>query len=59
MDYMERIRQISPSHLFQAKKNPPLTEKHKSERLEFERKYMSWDKVHEWESVIFSDEKKF
>ena len=39
-----RIRQISPSRLFQAKKNPSLTEKHKSERLEFGRKYMSWDK---------------
>ncbi|OXA38649.1 Transposable element Tc3 transposase [Folsomia candida] len=35
---------------------PPLTQCHKDARLEFARKYMSWDK--EWQKVIFTDEKK-
>ncbi|OXA38618.1 Transposable element Tc3 transposase [Folsomia candida] len=36
---------------------PPLTQRHKDARLEFARKYMSWEK--EWQKVIFTDEKKF
>ncbi len=36
---------------------PPLTKKHKDERLKFAREHMTWDK--EWKRVVFSDEKKF
>uniref|UniRef100_A0A915CR11 Transposase Tc1-like domain-containing protein n=1 Tax=Ditylenchus dipsaci TaxID=166011 RepID=A0A915CR11_9BILA len=36
---------------------PNLTDQHRRDRLEFARLHMSW--THEWESVIFSDEKKF
>ena len=36
---------------------PPLTNQHKVDRLEFAREHMTW--TTEWESIIFSDEKKF
>lgn len=39
------------------KRKPPLTLQHINARLQFAQKYMSWSK--EWQSVIFSDEKKF
>uniref|UniRef100_A0A915EPL0 Tc3 transposase DNA binding domain-containing protein n=1 Tax=Ditylenchus dipsaci TaxID=166011 RepID=A0A915EPL0_9BILA len=39
------------------KATPNLTDQHRRDRLEFARLHMSW--THEWESVIFSDEKKF
>uniref|UniRef100_A0A915DB00 N(6)-L-threonylcarbamoyladenine synthase n=1 Tax=Ditylenchus dipsaci TaxID=166011 RepID=A0A915DB00_9BILA len=37
------------------KATPNLTDQHRRDRLEFARLHMSW--THEWESVIFSDEK--
>jgi transposase len=36
---------------------PPLTEAHKSARLEFAKSHMDWEK--KWQNVIFSDEKKW
>uniref|UniRef100_A0A915DS67 Transposable element Tc3 transposase n=1 Tax=Ditylenchus dipsaci TaxID=166011 RepID=A0A915DS67_9BILA len=39
------------------KATPNLTDQHRRDRLEFAHLHMSW--THEWESVIFSDEKKF
>lgn len=36
---------------------PPLTQRHKDDRLEFARTHQTWDK--EWKKVVFSDEKKF
>lgn len=38
-------------------KKPPLTEKHKMERLLFAEQHVTWEK--KWHQVIFSDEKKF
>ena len=58
---VRRIQQIlsSQSHIKYKKmlKKPPLTKKHKIDRLNFAKKYMSW--TSEWSKVIFSDEKKF
>ena len=39
------------------KKIPPLTKKHKDNRLTFAREYMAW--TNEWKKVVFTDEKKF
>ena len=39
------------------KRKPKLTDDHKSARLAFAQKHMTWNL--EWRSVIFSDEKKF
>ena len=39
------------------KKKPLLTKKHKIERLNCARSWMSWEK--EWYKIVFSDEKKF
>lgn len=36
---------------------PNLTERHKLNRFEFAKKYISW--TEEWKNVLFSDEKKF
>lgn len=38
-------------------RKPRLNDSHKLARMEFAKKYMTWDQ--EWISVIFSDEKKF
>lgn len=47
------------SHLKYVKmaKKPPLTPRHKQQRLEWCREHMSWKA--EWKFVLFSDEKKF
>lgn len=39
------------------KQQPPLKECHKQKRLQWAKEHMHW--VHEWQKVIFSDEKKF
>lgn len=56
-----RVQQIlTSSGLLTFKKclsKPALNERHKSARLQFAKKYMSW--VQEWKAVMFSDEKKF
>lgn len=38
-------------------KKPPLSKKHKKERLQFAKEHITWKK--KWRHVIFSDEKKF
>lgn len=46
-------------HLVYEKKavKPFLTDEHKEKRLDFAKRYQTWDK--EWNKVVFSDEKKF
>lgn len=39
------------------KRKPSLTKKHKTDRLNWARKFMSW--TVEWNNIIFTDEKKF
>lgn len=56
-----RVRQIlNQSENFKflkLKKVPMLTAAHRKKRLEFAKKYMTWDT--EWSNVMFSDEKRF
>lgn len=56
-----RVRQIlnaNPNISFKKRcKKPPLTDAHKTERLNFAESHIRW--TAEWRKVLFSDEKKF
>jgi len=58
---VRRVRQILSESMTlkwtKRKSKPALKIHHKTARLEFAKKYMSW--THEWHNVVFSDEKKF
>ncbi|OXA39388.1 Transposable element Tc3 transposase [Folsomia candida] len=53
-----RVLNNSPHIEYEKMKGkPPLTSTHKANRLEWARKHMTWSK--EWDSIVFSDEKKW
>lgn len=53
----KRLTDNPAVRLLKMKAKPKLTEMHKTARLEWAQKYMSW--THQWRTVLFSDEKKF